>query len=196
MRREILMDPVDVLRTPPLSAIFVILITLTMSLATALITRKVTDQPKLQRYRREIAEWRRMMNEAKKTGNEKLALEVRRRSKIVEHMQKQMASQSIRPLLIYIIPFFIVFAVLNGFFGVNTVAAIPWNLGLLKPIPLLGAFITGVSSGMGNGGSIYGLTYFGWYLFCSFSFGMMVNKLLGVNVTGTGIGGPTGLGTR
>ncbi|WXG45480.1 MAG: EMC3/TMCO1 family protein [Candidatus Atabeyarchaeum deiterrae] len=190
------MDPVDVLRTPPLSAIFVILITLTMSLATALITRKVTDQPKLQRYRREIAEWRRMMNEAKKTGNEKLALEVRRRSKIVEHMQKQMASQSIRPLLIYIIPFFIVFAVLNGFFGVNTVAAIPWNLGLLKPIPLLGTFIMGVSSGMGNGGSIYGLTYFGWYLFCSFSFGMMVNKLLGVNVTGTGIGGPTGLGTR
>jgi uncharacterized membrane protein (DUF106 family) len=169
----------ELILRPPVSALFVLLISVAMSTMTAFITSKVTDQSKLRRYRKEIAEWREMMTRAKKTGDEKLALEVRRRTKIVQNMQKQVATQGMKPTLIFFIPFIVIWAILSGLFGAAIVAYAPFNL---RIIPLVGAMI--------SPGSL-GINLFGWYLFCNFSFGMMINRIFGVNVglSPTGGGG-------
>jgi uncharacterized membrane protein (DUF106 family) len=169
----------ELILRPPVSALFVLLISVAMSTMTAFITGKVTDQSKLRRYRKEIAEWREMMARAKKTGDEKLALEVRRRTKIVQNMQKQVATQGMKPTLIFFVPFIAIWAILSGLFGSAIVAYAPFNL---RIIPLVGGLI--------SPGSL-GINLFGWYLFCNFSFGMMINRIFGVNVglSPTGGGG-------
>jgi uncharacterized membrane protein (DUF106 family) len=161
-----------------------------MTTATAILTTKVTDQSKLRRYRKEISEWRKMMQTAQKTGDEKMALEAKRRSRIIQNMQKQVASQSFKPTLIFIIPFFIIFIILSTFYGRAPVAAIPYNLGLLQPIPLFGQLIVGYTAASPPSGyaSTYALTYIGWYLFCSFSLQAIINRLFGVSLGG--FGGP------
>jgi uncharacterized membrane protein (DUF106 family) len=173
------MDLLQLIGQPPWSAIVVLLITMAMSTFTALVTRKVTDQAKLQRYRKEISEWRKMMSEAKKTKDEKLTLEVNRRSKIIQRMNTEVGKQSFKPMLVFIVPFLSFWFLLNSFYGLRIVALIPYYLGL---IPIVGT-LAGVSL---NGGSVFGLTLFGWYIFCSFSFGMMINRILGVRLGALG----------
>jgi uncharacterized membrane protein (DUF106 family) len=168
---------------PPVSALFVLLVSMAMSTMTALVTSRITDQSKLRRYRQEIAEWRGMMAEAKKTGDEKLALEVRRRSKIVQNMQKQVATQGMKPTLIFFVPFIVIWAILSGLFGPAIVAYVPYNL---RIIPIVGPLVS-------PGG--LGISLFGWYLFCNFSFGMMINRIFGVNVGLSPTGG-AGTGLR
>jgi uncharacterized membrane protein (DUF106 family) len=155
-----------------------------MSTFTAFVTSRVTDQSKLRRYRKEIAEWREMMATAKKTGDEKLALEVRRRTKIIQNMQKQVATQGLKPTLIFFVPFIVVWALLSGFYGGGIVAYIPYNL---RPIPIIGSIVS-----PGN----LGVNIFGWYLFCNFSFGTMINRVFGVNVGLSPTGGGGGLSMR
>jgi uncharacterized membrane protein (DUF106 family) len=146
-----------------------------MSTSTALVTRKLTDQAKLRRYRKEISEWRKIMTEAQKTKDEKLILQAQRRSKIIQNMSQDVAKQAFKPMLVFMIPFLVLWWLLNGFFGSTIVAVVPYNLGL---IPFVGNYL-----GHQINGSIFGLRLFGWYLFCNFSFGMMINRLLGVRLT-------------
>nr|MDO8134990.1 EMC3/TMCO1 family protein [Candidatus Njordarchaeum guaymaensis] len=170
------MDFVQLISQPPWSAIVVLLVTMGMSTFTALITRKVTNQAKLQRYRKEISEWRKMMAEARKTKDEKLTLEVNRRAKIIQRMNTEVSKQSFKPVAVFFIPFMLIWWILSSIFGARIVALIPYNLGL---IPFIGS-MAGTSL---NGGSVFGLSFFGWYIFCSFSFGMMINRILGVRLT-------------
>jgi uncharacterized membrane protein (DUF106 family) len=150
-----------------------------MSAFTALVTRKVTDQAKLRRYRQEISDWRKTMVEAQKTKDEKMALEAKRRSKIIQRMQQDVAKQSFKPMLVYIIPFIAIWAILSGFYGGRVVALLPYNIGLIPVVgPIVGHLV--------SGGAVFGVTLFGWYLFCNFSFGMMINRILGVSL---GVGG-------
>jgi uncharacterized membrane protein (DUF106 family) len=167
---------------PPGSTLFVLLVSVIMSTITALVTSKVTDQSKLRRYRKEIADWREMVAKAKKTGDEKLALEVRRRTKVVNNMQKQLATQGMKPTLIFFIPFIIIWVILYGMFKTSIVAYAPFRLTL---IPFLGYIVS-------PGG--LGVNLVGWYLFCNFSVGTMINRIFGVNVgLSTGAGPSTGL---
>jgi uncharacterized membrane protein (DUF106 family) len=169
------MSPVNGINGPPWSAIVILCITLVMSTITALVTRKVTDQAKLRRYRKEISDWRKMMMQAQKTKDEKLILQAQRRSKIIQNMSQDVAKQSFKPMLVFIVPFLILWWLLNGFFGTTIVAVIPYNIGL---IPLVGNYL-----GYQINGSLFGLRLLGWYFFCNFSFGMMINRLLGVRLT-------------
>jgi uncharacterized membrane protein (DUF106 family) len=162
-----------------------------MTVATAFLTTKLTDQPKLRRYRKEISEWNKMRQTAQKTGDEKMALEVRRRSKIIQNMQRQVASQSFKPTLIFFVPFVVIFIILSAFYGRLPVAAIPYNLGLLQIIPLFGPLIVGLTAASPATGyaSTYALTYVGWYLFCSYALQAVINRLFGVSLGG--FGGPS-----
>jgi uncharacterized membrane protein (DUF106 family) len=179
----------ELIGSPPGSTIFIFLLSACFTTLTAFLTTKLTDQPKLRRYRKEISDWRKMMQTAQKTGDEKLALEVRRRSKIIQNMQNQVASQSFKPTLIFVVPFFIIFLILSAFYDHYTVAAIPYNLGLLGYIPLIGTLIVGVTSASSPPfSSTYALTYLGWYLFCSYALQAIINRLFGVSLGG--FGGP------
>jgi uncharacterized membrane protein (DUF106 family) len=172
------MDLFQLIGEPPGSAIVIFLITMAMSTFTAFVTRKLTDQAKLQRYRREISEWRKMMSEAQKTKDEKLTLEVNRRSKIIQRMNTEVGKQSFKPMLVFFVPFLLIWFLLNSFYGLRIVAVIPFNLGLIPFVgSLAGETVPGASA------SVFGLRLLGWYLFCNFSFGMMINRILGVRLT-------------
>ena len=185
------MSLADLIGKPPGSAIFIFLLTVAMISTTAFVTTKVTDQAKLRRYRREIADWNKMRQQAQKTGDEKLALEVRRRSKIIQNMQKQVSSQSIKPSLIFLVPFLAIFIVLSAFYGRAPVAAIPYNMGGLGVIPLFGQLIVAYTMAAIQTGhaSTYVLSYLGWYLICSFSLQAVINRLFGVSLGGLGAPG-------
>ena len=184
------MSLADVIGKPPGSAVFIFLLTVCMISTTALVTTKITDQTKLRRYRKEISEWNKMRQTAQKTGDEKLALEVRRRSKIIQNMQKQVSSQSLKPSLIFLVPFLAIFIILSAFYGHTPVAAIPYNLGGLEAIPLIGPLIYVYTAAAIQAGhaSTYVLSYIGWYLICSFSLQAIINRLFGVSLGG--LGGP------
>jgi len=69
--------------------------------------------------------------------------------------------QSMKVSLIFMVPFILIWQLLIGFYGNTTVAYIPWIDGLWE-MPL-----------------------FWWYLLCSFTFGTLISKALGITMGAT-----------
>ncbi len=173
----------QIFQTPPLSAIFIMLVSMSITLITNLTSRKVTDLRRLNRYQAEVKQYQEMQKEAERTQNEKLLRKVRRRKAYIERIQREMLTQRCKPSLIFIIPFLIMFQVLRGFYfdpatGLDRVVAIvPFSVHKLLP------FFTGwlgVPTAYG-----FGMTFFGFYMMVGLGIGQILQRLMGINITGT-----------
>ena len=76
----------------------IIFISLTLSISTNVVTKKVTDIPRLNRYQAEVDKWKKQEAEAKKlaeagTPNRKLMIKVQRKKKYIEKIQMYMATE-------------------------------------------------------------------------------------------------------
>ncbi|MHA1377754.1 MAG: EMC3/TMCO1 family protein [Candidatus Helarchaeota archaeon] len=105
----------------------------------------VLDLPRLKRYQKEITKWKAQEQKVKQskeagTPNKKLALKVRRKKKYIEKIQREVASERMKPTLFTMVPFMILFISLNGFIFPSAsgviVAIFPFNL---YKIPIIGA---------------------------------------------------------
>jgi len=153
----------DFLRVIPYSTFFIVGIAFLISLATTLLNRKFIDKEKFAKWREEISRWNADKGRAKKTGDKKLMVKVKKQELQMLQMQSKMQFQGIKVFLITFIPLFIVWQVLIGFFGNAPVAY----------IPLLG--------------EPYPLPYFLWYLFCFYFVNTILSRVLGVEM-GMGMG--------
>jgi len=133
------------------------------------------DIKRLKRYSIEIKKFKDLEKEVRETGNRKAAIKLRRKQKYIEKITRTVMWQRLKPMLIYFVPFMVLFIVLNQTFGNTTAAMFPFNIGL---VPLLNMFIRppwGVWIPMG-----YPLTYVSWYIISSFGFTTVIQKLLGL----------------
>jgi len=160
----------------PYSTIFILCISLLMSLIVSLINSRFTPKEQRERLaalRRDIAELTKKKNEnmkkAKSTGDKKLLKTAQRQEKQLLQLQSQMASLSLRQMRVFPITFIIfllVWLFLTGrllywklfesSFAGGPVAYLPWISG---EIPL---------------------DLFWWYLLCSLLFGIFFSRFFGL----------------
>jgi|Deesub1362B_J571_1020462.scaffolds.fasta_scaffold03477_2 uncharacterized membrane protein (DUF106 family) len=142
-------------RYPPNSAIFILILTIALSVTISTINRMILDIEKLRRYEEKIRKWRQMYFKAKRTGDKKLLVKVERQSKYIQRLQSEVASERFKPMFIYLVPFMLLFWILNSVYKGITVVILPFEL------PRLGSQ----------------LTFFWWYLLCNFAVGGPIQKI-------------------
>ncbi len=194
---------------PPLSAIVVLLVSVAISLTSNLVNRRLIDYDRLTRSREEINKYNEMKKQVKKEtdpkARRKLELKIKRRQRYVMKLQGDVSKQSFVPMLVTIVPFMLVYTIMNGVFIDPGLAFPPYPIPapvIWSPInfaDFLGPFGTGFGWQFGQWvdfGPYYpgvpfggmGLLYIYWYIICSFSLNMVIQKWLGTTMT-SGMGG-------
>jgi len=151
------------LQDPPVSTMFILLLSMGLSLLTSLANRFLTNQDQLRAWRREVAEWTAESKKAAKTGDKKLLAKVKKQQPQIMKIQSKMSWQSMKVSFIFMIPFLLLWQLFLGpTFGFLPVAYIPEI--------------------MNSGGSVswLPLPIFWWYLLCSFLFSTLFARILGL----------------
>lgn len=195
---------------PPLSALIVMMISVIISLTSNLVNRRFIDYDRLKRSREEISKFNEMKKQAKAETDprtkRKLEIKVKRRERYIMKLQTDVSKQSFIPMLITIVPFMLVFTIMSGIFVVPP-GPDAWPFPVAGPVlysPLNFADFLG-PFGNGFGWQIWqwpwgvanmfippggmGLVYIYWYIICSFTMNMVIQKMLGTSMTsGMGMG--------
>jgi len=160
----------EVLKDIPVSTVFILVLSMSLSLATSLANRFLTNQEQMKVWREEIAKWTEDFNKARKSNDKRLLAKVKKRQPEITKLQSKMTWQSMKVSLIFMIPFFLLWYLFltPTYMYIVAVAYLPDILG---------------------GGSFMSLPLFWWYLLCSFLFGTLFARILGLAVAA--LGGPT-----
>lgn len=141
-----------IFENPPYLTLFVILISLLISLVSTLVNRKLVDRRLLDEFWREFSDWRTKVEEAKKTGDKKLLAKLEKDRVRIMQMRAKVSAQQMKVMLITFIPFLIVWWLLIPY--LNKTAAF---------IPLLGTRVE--------------VPFFAWYIVCSLFFHFLFSKI-------------------
>jgi uncharacterized membrane protein (DUF106 family) len=181
----------------PFAAITVVIVSVLMALLTNFVNRHFIDFNRMKRARAEVNKWQAMKKEANATTDErvkrKLLLKVKRRERYIMKLQGDVSKQSFMPMLVTLVPFALVFAIMNGIFLNDQllypavvfapVVYSPLNFGML-----LGVFGAGFGYLPGQYPGIplmagQGLTYLIWYILVSFTANFIFQRILGTSMT-------------
>jgi uncharacterized membrane protein (DUF106 family) len=156
------------------------LIAIGMNVAFALLRKKTTDIEKMNKVMKETNEWRKQYTDAIKKQDKARVAELKKKQAYVNKMSMEMQQQQMRPMLIYMVPSFMLWIfVFPAIFG-QTVAIspieIPWimcNEQNVKTDTQLD------EKGDTKGAcSVRGEVYlWGWFLITSFAFSGIISKV-------------------
>jgi uncharacterized membrane protein (DUF106 family) len=149
----------------PYSTFFIMGLSFFLSLVTSLTNRLLTNREQMRAWNQEITSWRQDSLKASRSGDKKLMAKVKKQQKHIMELQSKMTWQSMKTSFIWFIPLLLLW----WFFltptytrpGVAPVAYLPWL-----------------------GSQPMALTYFYWYLLCSFLSGAFLSRLLGLGLGG------------
>ncbi len=161
--------------TMPYSAVFIVVVSVSLAVISIVATKIFTDFDEMKADMEKVKEWQAKFNEARKTQDPRLLQEVMDSQRQIMAIQTRMMSSRCKPMLIYYVPFLLVFAILGAVYGNAVVAILPFN-----PQDALG-FLDGYM-GYNVPGSGFGMTYFWWYLLSSFGLGNLIRKAAGLQV--------------
>jgi uncharacterized membrane protein (DUF106 family) len=170
-----------VVRTPPLSGLFILFISITISTLSNLAMKRFTDMRRLNRYQLEIKQFREMEQKAQKTQNEKLLKKVKRRKSYIERIQREQMSARCKPSLIFFIPFILIFTILRGFYSTggidDLVVILPFNIQKVLP------FLVGLAGQPTAAG--FGLSFYGFYFLVGLGLSSILQRIMGTQVLTT-----------
>jgi uncharacterized membrane protein (DUF106 family) len=139
------------------------LLTLTIAGALALITtaanRFLVDVKRAAAVTKEVNAWRKEFDKARKSNDKKLLAQLTKKQQGMMKLQSQVAFGRMKVSFIFLVPFWLVWIVLSGSFGQTVVAHSPIE------IPFAGA----------------NLSFFYWYLICSFAVSLPLSRVFGIN---------------
>jgi uncharacterized membrane protein (DUF106 family) len=146
------------LRQMPISTLFILGLSVAISLITTISNRIVIDLSEYRRQMMESSRIRRELMKAMKSGNKRQIDRMQRQQQEMMKNQQKMMSDRMKTMLFFFIPFILFWQVLRGFFGDTTVAYMPIDT------PWIGTELL-VSN---------------WYFFCSISTSIVVSRILGL----------------
>jgi uncharacterized membrane protein (DUF106 family) len=167
-----ILDPVSSL---PLSAPFILGVSVSLALISIWATMRFTDVEKLKEDMEAVKQWREKFNTARKTMDPALLQEVSDEQSRIMRINASMMGARMKPMCIYYIPFVIIFAILNALYAAQPVAILPFNpqdfLSFLEPM-----------MGVNIPGSGFGLYFWPWYLLSSLGLGTLIRRAFGVGM--------------
>ncbi len=139
------------------------LLTLTIAGALAIITttanRFLVDVKRAAAVTKEVSAWRKEFDKARKSNDKKLLAQLTKKQQPMMKLQSKVAFDRMKVSFIFLVPFWLVWIVLSGSFGQIVVAHSPIQ------IPFAGA----------------SLSFFYWYLICSFTISLPLSRAFGIN---------------
>jgi uncharacterized membrane protein (DUF106 family) len=170
--------------------IVVALISIGMNFAMAMLRKRTTDIGKMNRVMKETNEWRKQYTDAIKKKDKARIEELRKRQAYVNKMSMEMQQQQMRPMLIYMLPSFMLWIfVFPTVFGATT-ALSPIHI----PFIMCGDENVKTDSQLLRNGEHKGsclipgqVFLWGWFLITSFAFSGIISK-----ITKTGMPSLTG----
>lgn len=159
-----------------LTSLVILAISISLSTASSLLSRKIMDVKRLARYSKEIKKFKDLEKQVRQSGDKKEGIRLKRKQKYIEKITRTVMWQRFKPMLIYFVPFMILFIFLSSTFGNTTCAMFPFNI---LEVPLLSMFIR---SPVGVATLPLGLplNYVSWYIISSFGFTTIIQKVLGL----------------
>jgi uncharacterized membrane protein (DUF106 family) len=166
------------------------LISIGMNFAMAMLRKKTTDIGKMNRVMKETNEWRKQYTDAIKKKDKARIEELRKKQAYVNKMSMEMQQQQMRPMLIYMLPSFMLWIFISpAIFGATT-ALSPIHI----PFIMCGDENVKTDSQLLKTGEHKGsclipgqVFLWGWFLITSFAFSGIISK-----VTKTGMPSLTG----
>jgi len=146
------------LRQPPASTLFILGLSVVISLVTTLANRLVMDLEEFKRWTVESSHLRQELMEAIRNGNQRRIAKARKRQQDMMKTQQKMTMDRMKIMLFFMVPFLLIWRVLGGFFKGVIVAYMPFDA------PWIGRELS-IST---------------WYLFCSFSTSIVISRVLGL----------------
>ena len=166
------------LAVPPASTLFIMLISVIVTLLISVINRVFTPKEQfsqMQAWSREVAAWRADLLKATRTGDKKLTAKVKKQEQRIKQLQLKIAAQSFRQMKlmpINMLLFFLIWLLVTGRILYWQLFETPFS-GPIPPVAYL-PWLNGVLP----------LDFFAWYIICSILFGMIFNRLLGLSMGG------------
>jgi uncharacterized membrane protein (DUF106 family) len=110
--------------------IVALIIAVAMNFAFAMLRKKTTDIEKMNRVMKETNEWRRQYTDAVKKQDKARIEELKKKQAYVNKMALEMQQQQMRPMLIYMVPSFMIWilvfpAIFGGTVAISPIQ-IPW----------------------------------------------------------------------
>jgi uncharacterized membrane protein (DUF106 family) len=163
------------------------LISIGMNYAFALLRKRTTDINKMSRVMKETNEWRKQYTDAIRKQDKIRVEELKKKQAYVNKMTMEMQQQQMRPMLIYMMPSFLLWIfVFPSVFGATTAISpiqIPWlmcsdnNVKLDQQVDQTGQ-PKGACSVPGE------VFLWGWFLITSFAFSGIISKITGTSMPG------------
>lgn len=104
----------------PYSTVTILLITVGMSVISALATRAVVDTNKLRRRMTEVREWQSAYSKAMRAKDQKAIDRLKKKEQAIKNASAEMQKDNIKPLLITIVPFMLFYYIFWGVFDFNS----------------------------------------------------------------------------
>src|SRR5215203_436732 len=163
------------------------LIAIGLNFVFSMLRKKTTDIEKMSKVMKETTEWRKQYTDAIKKQDKVRVAELKKKQAYVNKMTMEMQQQQMRPMLIYMIPSFMLWIfVFPAIFGATTAVSpiqIPWlmcsddNVKLDQQVDK-----TGQARGACNvPGEVF---LWGWFLITSFAFSGIISKITGTAMPG------------
>lgn len=159
-----------------LTSLVILGISLSLSTLSSLLSRKIMDVKRLARYSKEIKKFKDLEKQVKESRDKKDTIKLKRKQKYIEKITRTVMWQRFKPMLIYFVPFMLLFIFLSSTFGNTTCAMFPFNI---MEVPLLNMFIR-TPYGIATLPLGLPLNYVSWYIISSFGFTTIVQKSLGL----------------
>ena len=163
------------------------LISIGMNYAFALLRKKTTDIGKMSKVMKETNEWRKQYTDAIKKQDKPRIEELKKKQAYVNKMTMEMQQQQMRPMLIYMMPSFLLWIfVFPSVFGATTAVSpihIPWIMCTDQNVKIdQQVDASGQTKGACNvPGEVF---LWGWFLITSFSFSGIISKITGTSMPG------------
>ncbi len=162
----------EALQNIPFSTIFLFLLAALISMLTSLTNRLLTNPEKSKAVRKEVSEWNKEMQAARRGGDKKKLEKVMKKQKEILQLQSKMMWQSMKVTMIFFVPLIIIWSILGGFYTIPATGTTPAQARAI-------AFLPGV-------GPVFQLIVFSfssllwWYFVCSMLFGTIFSHVFGI----------------
>jgi len=168
---QVFLDIPPILKDIPYSTIFIFALAALVSLLTTLVNRRFTDPEKSRAWRKEIADWSKEMRSAQRSNDKKALAKAMKNQQYIMKLQSKMMWQSMKVSLLFLVPLFIMWQVLGGFYTYTDPVT-----QLSAPMPL--AYFPGLGATLPL--PIFNYSLIWWYLLCSLLFGTLFQHAFGL----------------
>jgi uncharacterized membrane protein (DUF106 family) len=149
---------IDFLKQPPYATLVILVLTLVINVVMSYANKRSMDLPAYRKMMVGSARARKELMAAMKTGNQRRISQAQNRQNELMKEQQKASSGRMKLTMYVMIPFLLIWQVLNGFFGRTIIAFMPFNA------PFFPEELT-----IGN-----------WYLLCSITVNIVLSRIIGL----------------